>query len=637
MRGGAVDHGDSRSRIVLSRRGTLVWMLDLRVYRAAFAPGARRAVRRRILARRPPAGRGVAAVGRRVQRRARVRRQGAAADRSPSWPLVPRPAARIGRRRRARRPRRGHARRARPDGPPGVRAQRDDAHAADVETVVGVRPGLSSRRIVVIAHRDAAARRALAELSGTAALLELARLFPERDLRKTLVLASVSGGTGASRARARGPRARPAGRSTPCSCSATSPGRAHKPFVVPWSTGSRTGAAGAAAHGRGRPARARSGRDPGGSRATAQWCRRALPADALRAGRGRRASGCPPCCSASRASAARGRRAGAAGPPAPRSAARRCARSTAIDARRAGRDARAPRRVLGRPHGIVTLRTCCRTGPSGCSSARCCCRRCSTALDGFFRVAPAPRCRWRRGSVWLGRGRAARSLLAWAVAARCSASPARSTPPAAPVLAGALPLDSAGASRRSARALARARARLVRRCGRSSCGAIGRRGEPGRGRAAPPPPASRSPCWSRWSGSSTPTRRRAPARRAPAGCSPLPRARACAAAARWPRRSASGSCRSLVVALYYATALELDPLERALDGAARSPAVSVSVAVRVRRARRGSPASVAVLARAAHTPPRRRRAPSRSRSSRRGPRSYAGPGLLGGTESALRR
>jgi hypothetical protein len=63
--------------------------------------------------------------------------------------------------------------------------------------VVGVRPGsLTSRRIVVIAHRDAAAPGSDAQLAGTAALLELARVYSGRALRRTLVLVSTSGGSG---------------------------------------------------------------------------------------------------------------------------------------------------------------------------------------------------------------------------------------------------------------------------------------------------------------------------------------------------------------------------------------------------------------------------------------------------------
>jgi hypothetical protein len=69
--------------------------------------------------------------------------------------------------------------------------------------VVGVREGLSSRQIVVVAHRDALPRPATADLSGTAALLELARVFNGRTLHKTLVLASTSGGSGGAAGAAR--------------------------------------------------------------------------------------------------------------------------------------------------------------------------------------------------------------------------------------------------------------------------------------------------------------------------------------------------------------------------------------------------------------------------------------------------
>jgi hypothetical protein len=67
--------------------------------------------------------------------------------------------------------------------------------ARELETVVGERAGFSPRRILVLAHRDALGRGARAELSGTAALLELARVLGGRTLGRTLVLASTSGGT----------------------------------------------------------------------------------------------------------------------------------------------------------------------------------------------------------------------------------------------------------------------------------------------------------------------------------------------------------------------------------------------------------------------------------------------------------
>ena len=166
----------------------------------------------------------------------------------------------------------------------------------ELETVVGVRPGLSNRRIVVIAHRDSLDSPGLADLSGTAALLELARIFrtltPEserdtvepgrpqligRDLRKTLVLVSTSGGTSG------GAGARVWAREQDASAidgvlvlGDLASVRWRKPWVVPWSNGAyqpplgwqRTVEA---------AVRQELGADPGGARATAQWSRRALP------------------------------------------------------------------------------------------------------------------------------------------------------------------------------------------------------------------------------------------------------------------------------------------------------------------------------------------------------------------------
>ena len=58
--------------------------------------------------------------------------------------------------------------------------------------MIATRTGFSSRRIVVLADRDAPG---LAGLSGTAALLELGRVFKTRELDKTLVLVSTTGAT----------------------------------------------------------------------------------------------------------------------------------------------------------------------------------------------------------------------------------------------------------------------------------------------------------------------------------------------------------------------------------------------------------------------------------------------------------
>jgi hypothetical protein len=67
----------------------------------------------------------------------------------------------------------------------------------DLRTVVAERPGSTGASpVVVLAHRDATGRGALAELSGTAALIELARVFSARETKRTIVLVSTSGGSG---------------------------------------------------------------------------------------------------------------------------------------------------------------------------------------------------------------------------------------------------------------------------------------------------------------------------------------------------------------------------------------------------------------------------------------------------------
>jgi hypothetical protein len=70
---------------------------------------------------------------------------------------------------------------------------RDDRQ---LENVVGRRPGKSQRQVVVVAARDAASVPDVPGSAGdTAALLELARVFEGRPSQKTLVLASVDGST----------------------------------------------------------------------------------------------------------------------------------------------------------------------------------------------------------------------------------------------------------------------------------------------------------------------------------------------------------------------------------------------------------------------------------------------------------
>ena len=79
-----------------------------------------------------------------------------------------------------------------------------------LRTVIARRPGTIDEQIVVVAHRDAAGRRAEAELSGTAALLELTRIFgAPRQARHTLTLVSTSGGSGGAAGAADLARAEP--------------------------------------------------------------------------------------------------------------------------------------------------------------------------------------------------------------------------------------------------------------------------------------------------------------------------------------------------------------------------------------------------------------------------------------------
>jgi hypothetical protein len=65
-----------------------------------------------------------------------------------------------------------------------------------LENVVGVRPGTESGSIVIVAPRDALGSPATASLSGTATLMELARNLEGETLHRSVVLASTSGSQG---------------------------------------------------------------------------------------------------------------------------------------------------------------------------------------------------------------------------------------------------------------------------------------------------------------------------------------------------------------------------------------------------------------------------------------------------------
>jgi hypothetical protein len=241
-----------------------------------------------------------------------------------------------------------------------------------LETVVGVRPGLSSHRIVVMAHRDALGSPALAELSGTcradgdgaavqgarAVLHARARLDlrRERGRRGRARVRGVRRRAGRRRDRARGPRQPPRA-------------QAVDRAVVQRRAG---GADGDPAHARvGGPARGRhAGRRHAGDRPVGAA---GAAAHGLRAGRGARAGLPAVLLQAS----------GERGP-----GARAEVSETRLDA--LGRSALRAVTALDRPVSSAdeTARSptsrrassrsaaCSPTGRSGCWSGRCCCRRC---------------------------------------------------------------------------------------------------------------------------------------------------------------------------------------------------------------------------------------------------------------------
>ncbi len=150
---------------------------------------------------------------------------------------------------------------------PAFRVRRDG------ETVIATRTGFSSRKIVVLANRDAPG---LAGLSGTAALLELGRVFKTRDLDKTLELVSTTGATtGFAPARAWA-RDQDGAVDGVLALGDMAGEQIRKPWVVSWPASSHPPPLGlertvqAAVRGEARS-------DAGGPRAVGQWIRRAIP------------------------------------------------------------------------------------------------------------------------------------------------------------------------------------------------------------------------------------------------------------------------------------------------------------------------------------------------------------------------
>ena len=108
-------------------------------------------------------------------------------------------------------------------------------------TVVATRLGAPGPGIVVVAHRDAAGRPAEAELSGTAMLLELARVFSGTSTRRTITLVSTSGASGGLSGAEHLAAELPRGDRHPDAVLVLGDvaSRTGTPWVLPWSTSSQ--------------------------------------------------------------------------------------------------------------------------------------------------------------------------------------------------------------------------------------------------------------------------------------------------------------------------------------------------------------------------------------------------------------
>jgi hypothetical protein len=143
-------------------------------------------------------------------------------------------------------------------------------------TVIARQVGQPGPGLVVVAHRDALKRGSRAELTGTAVMLELARIVQGARLHRTVTFVSTSGGSGGL-AGARDLVHRLSGPTDAVIVLGDVGGRTvRRPFVPAWSTGDGVGnlqlkrTVEAAV-------RAEADTNPGGSRATSQWARLAFP------------------------------------------------------------------------------------------------------------------------------------------------------------------------------------------------------------------------------------------------------------------------------------------------------------------------------------------------------------------------
>jgi hypothetical protein len=107
-----------------------------------------------------------------------------------------------------------------------------------LETVTGTLTGTSGGSIVIVAHRDALGSPATADLSGTATLIELAQVLSGETQQHSILLVSTSGSAGAAGALNLAP-ALPAPVDAVIVLGDLAGSQTRYPIVVPWSNGQR--------------------------------------------------------------------------------------------------------------------------------------------------------------------------------------------------------------------------------------------------------------------------------------------------------------------------------------------------------------------------------------------------------------
>lgn len=162
---------------------------------------------------------------------------------------------------------------------PTVRAQTIDGER-ELRSIIATRPGSPGPGVVVVAPRDSRYPEDRASLGATAALLELARVTGDGRLQRSVSFVSTSGASGGlagARAVARRIRTElPGGVEAVIVLGNVAGARVQKPWVVGWSNGER-GAPLALRRTVELALRDQIDQDPGGPRLPAQWAHLAFP------------------------------------------------------------------------------------------------------------------------------------------------------------------------------------------------------------------------------------------------------------------------------------------------------------------------------------------------------------------------